>query len=306
MRQQGDLDAAATQMRRIRDACPDYVDARLELAVTLSWNGKLLEAIDEYDGVLDMQPAHEAALLGRARVLSWKGDTDSAREIYLAMLLADSDHAGARNGLAFTYRVDGRFGKARQIYRAVLTNDPSNGEAIEGLYALRGATSLEGTMTVGQVTIQDGRHEVGNYAGLVWRPSGTMTYSGSVRTTNRDSGLPLRTALTVGANRRMSRRVSLGIAYEHTLADGRGRSATQFSASIRAGRATTLLAALKPARSTDRTTDLLLSAGIVQSMGSRGYFILQVFEFRSSTGYRSRAYATSGRVSLSRRIEVRP
>ena len=63
LRDSGDAEAAAAELRRaVRDA-PAYVPARLALGLACSAGGKLDEAIEQWEEVLRMDPGHRTAQL---------------------------------------------------------------------------------------------------------------------------------------------------------------------------------------------------------------------------------------------------
>jgi len=63
LRESGEPDAAAAELRRaVRDA-PAYVPARVALGLACSAGGKLDDAIEHWEEVLRMDPRHRTAQL---------------------------------------------------------------------------------------------------------------------------------------------------------------------------------------------------------------------------------------------------
>jgi tetratricopeptide (TPR) repeat protein len=74
--------------------------ARLGLALALSWSDRPAEARAEYERVLATDSASLEARVGRARVLSWMGLLGAARAGYQDVLADDPANIEARRGLA--------------------------------------------------------------------------------------------------------------------------------------------------------------------------------------------------------------
>jgi tetratricopeptide (TPR) repeat protein len=98
----GKLKEAIEELELIIAEDPTNTRARVHLARTLSWSGKLNEALKEADMVLEESPDNRDALLIKANVLRWKGDSKRAIDLYKKLLEKEEDF-DSRLGLSYAY-----------------------------------------------------------------------------------------------------------------------------------------------------------------------------------------------------------
>ena len=76
--EKGDYSAAQAVLKSLLTAQPGDLEARIDLARTLSWEGRTEEADLEYDTVLLQDPLNREALFGKAQVAAWSGRSAQA------------------------------------------------------------------------------------------------------------------------------------------------------------------------------------------------------------------------------------
>ncbi len=136
-RDQNDLKAAITVLREALESPSDLErELRLELAVTLSFDGALLDAQTQYETVLRDAPLDRTARTGRARMLAWRGRLGEARTAFELLVEEDESDLQAWLGLAAVEAAAVRPKAARAAYVAVLARDEANTEAQRGLRKL--------------------------------------------------------------------------------------------------------------------------------------------------------------------------
>jgi cellulose synthase operon protein C len=91
----GELNAAQDLLRRVVKTCPEDVDARSGLGLTLFASGNLSAARQAFDAVLGTVPNHEEALIGRVRVALAERDLGLAAQTCIDALEAECEDPGA-------------------------------------------------------------------------------------------------------------------------------------------------------------------------------------------------------------------
>lgn len=166
----GDAKRAADAFRQARDAAPDVIAPRMNLAEVLAAGGRAAEAVTELEAVLDREPAHAPALarlgslrhglgdyaaaarcfdrltrLDPGRAESWAGlgaalqmggDLEAAREAYERALAADPEHADAHYNLGTAWQGLRDMDRAEASFRRALAADPKHAGAVSGLASL--------------------------------------------------------------------------------------------------------------------------------------------------------------------------
>jgi len=160
-RERGELETARQVFRRGLERDPSHRSLRLELAVTLSWEGRTREALAAYETVLARDPADIVAALGRARMLFWLGRHAEAIAAYRTILEREPRSTEALTGLADVHRARLQRRRARSLYDRALAIDPELESARQGRAALPAATRAEvradlGLMLDGEVAGRGG------------------------------------------------------------------------------------------------------------------------------------------------------
>lgn len=115
----GRIREAVGELQLVLAEDPGSVKARVHLARALSWIGRTDEAITEADAVLKQSPYDVEALLAKANALRYRGDNEAAAPIYRKVLEIE-ENFHARLGLAYVALSRGDFSAARRE-RARLT-----------------------------------------------------------------------------------------------------------------------------------------------------------------------------------------
>ncbi|MEP3072031.1 tetratricopeptide repeat protein [Maricaulis sp.] len=88
-RRAGDLARAVEAYRAALARAPDFIDARLNLAISLLDLGRSADAEAEFEAVLSRQPEHSAALNGLGNLYSRSGDNTAAIDFYTRAIEAN-------------------------------------------------------------------------------------------------------------------------------------------------------------------------------------------------------------------------
>ncbi len=307
LRTMGDLASAIEILEPIAESCPNLFTARIELAVTRSWDGQLKRALDDYEAVLHRQPTHETALLGWARIQSWLGNTEDSSPVYASLLRDNPEHVEALNGMALVYRIHGNYRQASKMYSVVLRKAPDNREARDGLAAIEKVTRIEGSMSLGHAAVQNGEPVVGNRLGLVWRNGNRLTVAGSFLSERHNQATGAnRSIWTAEIGYRINQRTSASLGFDQTLFGFRRISAASLSASHKVGKKTTFVLGIKPGLSSETGFQMLVSPGAIVTISGRGYALVQYFHFRSARGAHTNTFAVSGSAQFTKLLEVKP
>jgi tetratricopeptide (TPR) repeat protein len=98
----GRLDEAVLVLRKVLVDEPKNRNARVQLAKILSWTDDLKAAEAEADAVLNKHPSDQEALIVKANVLRWRGDAKASIPVY-EKALARGESFEARVGLAYAH-----------------------------------------------------------------------------------------------------------------------------------------------------------------------------------------------------------
>jgi tetratricopeptide (TPR) repeat protein len=125
----GDFDAAVDSLRSAVVLQPESVDTRLNLANALVTAGKLLEAVEIYQEVLELQPARAAvwALLGKTCLQL--NNPERAEQACRQALRLRPDNINARMTLGNTFRARGEHRRALDCFQEVVKQVPEHGAA---------------------------------------------------------------------------------------------------------------------------------------------------------------------------------
>ena len=158
-RERGNLATAADVLRRALERPSDLErELGLELAVTLSWDGKATEAREVYESVLARHPGDHAARMGRARMFGWEGRHRDARRAFEQLLEDDPKDVEALLGLASVEAASGRRGKAFAAYDRALELDPDNLEARKNVTKLEEQPRFSASAGAGYANVAGVHH----------------------------------------------------------------------------------------------------------------------------------------------------
>lgn len=130
----GKLKAAETELRVLLQKNPTNTRARIQLARVLLWSSDLDSALSEAETVLTKHPNDRNALLVKANGLRYKGETDRAIAIYKS-LLEGSDDFDTRIGLSYAYLEKGDLSQARALSSLLRAEYPYQTQELEKLNA---------------------------------------------------------------------------------------------------------------------------------------------------------------------------
>lgn len=123
---------AVSHLKEYLKARPKAVSARLELARCLFNNGDIDEALLQYQTVLETWPKSLQVRLEYAQGLFWR-DRKKAEKELLFILTQQPDYLTARLALADLYLAAGDLERSKREYEKVLQTAPGNKDAEQGL-----------------------------------------------------------------------------------------------------------------------------------------------------------------------------
>jgi tetratricopeptide (TPR) repeat protein len=130
----GKLKAAEMELRALLQKNPANTRARLQMARVLLWSGDVDGALAEAETVLTKHPDDRSVLLVKAEVLRHKGETDRAIAIYKG-LLERSDDFDTRIGLSYAYLEKGDIKQAGDLSSLLRPEYPYQIQELEKLNA---------------------------------------------------------------------------------------------------------------------------------------------------------------------------
>jgi tetratricopeptide (TPR) repeat protein len=110
---------------RVLEIEPDWVEARVNLAVAHYRLGNIDQAVHGLEQALDWDSAHPVAHFNLGCLLDERGATDDAIDHFRSTIRSMPTHADARFNLAALYEKKGRSDLALEHWRAYLHLDPS-------------------------------------------------------------------------------------------------------------------------------------------------------------------------------------
>ncbi len=128
----GRLKKAEHELRLVLVEAPKNMEARFALARVLSKEDRLKEAVRETDIILAARPGETNALLLKADCLRWAGDYSAARKCYLKILEKDDDFY-ARTGLARTDILAENYSESKAEIDSAKPASPSQAEDLKKL-----------------------------------------------------------------------------------------------------------------------------------------------------------------------------
>lgn len=114
------LDNAAEAFAEVKEACPDMIDAYLNLGAIQVQLGEYLEAIDTYEDAIDQDPGNLDVKEAMAYALSSAGEFEDAVALYLELHKLLPEKADIMKNLAFVYKQSGLIAEAVMLYNRLI------------------------------------------------------------------------------------------------------------------------------------------------------------------------------------------
>lgn len=114
-------------------AASDEAVQRNNLGASLLQQGKMDEAIAEFQKAVDLDPKYAAAHLNLAYAYDRQGQLDMALAQYQKVIDLQPENLFAHNNLGVLYDKQGRYEEAIAAFEQVLQIDPSNATALQNL-----------------------------------------------------------------------------------------------------------------------------------------------------------------------------
>ena len=108
---------------------PDNIDARVQLAQTLSWNQEYRRAEDEYRNALGQQPHHFDAQFGLAQTLAWQADYGKALQEFQGLLAKHPENSEILRGIGQTYFWMRKYKQAAEYLERAVAAGPKSSDA---------------------------------------------------------------------------------------------------------------------------------------------------------------------------------
>lgn len=301
--QAGDLEGAIVSLRALTERHPAFVEAHLELAVSLAFAGQLDAALAVYAPLTTAHPDDARVLDGHARVLHWTGDHAAARAMYERSLQAAPDGLEAHRGLGDVARAERDWGAARRHYERVLESQPDDAAARDGLAAVERARDVALRVQGGVWAGEQGVSPTGT-ANARWTldPAWSLNALASGRMVRGfgDDGRPdaegFRLDLGVGAAVQVVTELNLEFGALVSAGDDPTRIAAPLRASIRLASEWTLLVGVRPGVREDLRVEHLSDLGIQFALPSEGFVMLRAFRYDDSDGFATTAGSLSVRI----------
>jgi len=126
----GKLKEAETEIQALLQKNPANIRARIQLSRILLWSNDLNGALAEAETVLTKSPDERNALLVKAEVLRYKGEVDQAIVIY-KRLLDRADDFDTRIGLSYAYLEKGDLNEAKAVSGTLMPEYPYQKQELE-------------------------------------------------------------------------------------------------------------------------------------------------------------------------------
>ncbi len=129
LEQEGRYEEAIALFERALKVIPDNIDARIELAQTLSWIREYRRAEEEYRKALDYQPHHFDAQFGLAQTLAWQARYGEALEEFRKLLVEYPKNAEILRAIGQVYFWVREHRKATEYLEKAVGFDPGSADA---------------------------------------------------------------------------------------------------------------------------------------------------------------------------------
>lgn len=150
----GDIPGAFEAFRLSARADPRVAAPYVGLARILSLNHQRAEALACLEQAADREPRNPAIRILLGRTLSQDGRLDEAREQFTRALELGDPSGGAAIGLGGVHEDQGDRRAAADVYSRLLSRDPANPEALAGLLAVAEGEVLEGALQMGGARLE--------------------------------------------------------------------------------------------------------------------------------------------------------
>lgn len=124
------LATAAERFTEVKEACPDRIDAYLNLGEIQVRMDDYLEAIDTYRDALDQDPGNLDVQEHLAFALSAGGEFEDALELYLELNEKRPNRPQILKNLAFVYQQMGRVAEAIMLYNKLVEMDQADARTV--------------------------------------------------------------------------------------------------------------------------------------------------------------------------------
>ena len=123
---QGKLTEAIQQYERALQLNPDYIEAENNLGLALATQGKLAEAIQHYERALQVKPDDIAAHYNLGNALAAQGKPAEAIQQYEQAIQLNPDYIEAQNNLGLALAAQGKLDEAIRHFERVLQLNPDD------------------------------------------------------------------------------------------------------------------------------------------------------------------------------------
>jgi tetratricopeptide (TPR) repeat protein len=134
---------------------PDFILARIEIAIELQRQNRHSEAIEEADAILQLDPANEVALTLKGDSLGRAGRYVESVALYEQLLERSPREAGLWTSYGHVLKTMGRFDEGHRAMRTAVEIAPSSGEAWWNLSNLKVAQFSEEDLRTMEGALED-------------------------------------------------------------------------------------------------------------------------------------------------------
>lgn len=129
----GDAEEAIAAYEEAQLAQPDEPGTRILLANLYMFAGRLQEATEILDSILEIEPANPDALYARALIAGAEGESAVQRALLERLVQSHPDHADGHAALGELYLEERDYDDAMEAFESSLQNDDENFVALIGL-----------------------------------------------------------------------------------------------------------------------------------------------------------------------------
>ena len=129
LQQAGRYREAIASFEKALRVLPNNLDARVQLAQTLSWNRDYQRAEEEYWKVLGQQPDHFDARFGLAQTLAWQKNYGDAMREFQILLIRHPDNSEILRGIGEIYFWKQEYLQAAEYLERAVAAEPKSAAA---------------------------------------------------------------------------------------------------------------------------------------------------------------------------------